>query len=203
MIVGISGKIGTGKSELAGMIRDRLGGEPGCIVASFGAMLKEEVSQKFNIPYDALLTRSGKDAVYFHPDLPSQSMTGRMILQWYGTDIVRRLDAGRWVRKLRECLDDWVGDHPDGHVGIDDVRFVDEAEMVVGTGGFLVRLDPWPGWTESEWADHESETALDDYDGFHMRPKRKLNDLPALAVAVVDEMRVWGEIARMDALLDP
>jgi hypothetical protein len=198
MIVGFSGKMGTGKTEVAHRICDRLGGEPGCIVAAFGSMLKQDVAQRFGIAYDRLLTREGKAAVYFHPDLPSQSMTGRQILQWWGTDKVRMEDPDRWARMLGDELDDWAVAHPRGHVLVDDVRFPNEGDMIMRRGGYVIRLDPWPGWIEGEDAGHESETAMDDYRWFRYRPDRKKNDLDALAAMVAEDIRAWGAVEDLD-----
>ena len=161
MIVGISGKIGTGKTTLAEMIEERLeadGITAACI--SFGSLLKEEASERFGFPLALCYSEEGKGTVIFHPDLPSQSMTVREILQWWGTDVRRAEDPDYWVKAMEITVPQL-----DAEVKlIDDVRFPNEADWVqhVRKGG-LVRLFPYRGWVPGPYACHDSETALDRY----------------------------------------
>ena len=87
MIIGISGKIGTGKTTLANLLLDRL---PGYKRWAFGGILKQEAAKRFNFPLKYCYDK--KDAPIFHHDLPNNPMTVRQILQWWGTDVRRQPD---------------------------------------------------------------------------------------------------------------
>jgi len=161
MVLGISGKIHTGKTALSELVTDMLT-DYGISVArvSFGSLLKEEASKRFGFPIQYCYCAAGKERVIFHPDLPSQSMTVREILQWWGTDVRRAENPAYWVHAMemhRFMIDADV-------IIIDDVRFPNEADWVLHSqGGMLVRLFPYDGWIPGPYAEHVSETALDRY----------------------------------------
>jgi hypothetical protein len=86
------------------------------------------------------------------------------ILQFYGTDVVRKSSPDYWVHRLNERIG---AEGPDVAV-ITDIRFPNEAEYVKKNDGYLVEvirknadgtryLDP------GRDPNHPSETALDDY----------------------------------------
>jgi hypothetical protein len=69
-------------------------------------------------------------------------------------------------------------------VMIDDVRFKNEAEMVLNLGGILIRIDPHTKWKPGKYANHTSETNLDEYENFDLTVKQ-LYDNPNYAVDCV------------------
>ena len=89
--------------------------------------------------------------------------TVRELLQWYGTDVIRKKDPDHWVElmdmKLLEAKHNGVK-----LVLIGDVRFPNEVDLVDGYEGKVIRLLPYSKWDKH--SDHESETALDDYKDF-------------------------------------
>ena len=89
--------------------------------------------------------------------LPKGPMTAREIMQVVGTDLFRHyFDDNIWVNAtFREIL----RVKPDVAI-ISDVRFPSEVNGVISNGGFIVRLLR----NVCETDNHESETALDDYD---------------------------------------
>jgi len=102
------------------------------------------------------------------PAPSSHSMTVRDILQWWGTDVRREMNPLYWVNKMSEHLKHLERERYDAVI-VDDVRFLVEAQLLKGWDGLLVRLNPYDGWTcDPAVAAHESETALDDYGGFHL-----------------------------------
>ena len=155
MIIGISGKIGTGKTTLSNLLLERL---PGYERVAFGDCLKEETAETFGFPLEWAYSERGKaQTVEFERERIPYEMTVRELLQWYGTDVCRAADPDYWIKAMA----DRIGDKT--NVIIDDVRFPDEAEFVEARGGFLVRLGEYPGWKPGPHANHASETALDSY----------------------------------------
>jgi|GEM_PF-2254359 len=155
LIIGISGKIGTGKSTVSFLLR-----QGGAVQAwrDFGDEVKQEVSQLFQFDLDLCYSEEGKDTTIIHPDLPGGAMPIRRILQWWGTDVRRAQDPMYWVKRLNEWL---VANSPDSLV-IGDVRFQSEAKFIRSFGGSLFRIHPYWGWkSKPEIARHVSETDLD------------------------------------------
>ena len=79
MYIGISGKMGTGKTTVARMLLAKF---PQYQRKGFGDFLKEEVAERFNFPLECCYER--KNEVVLHPDLPNGAMSVRRILQWWG-----------------------------------------------------------------------------------------------------------------------
>lgn len=77
----------------------------------------------------------------------------RRILQRIGTEGIRSLDDGFWIRQVLDNL-------PDGPVVITDVRFPNEADAIKKAGGVVIRVNR-PGLDESD--QHTSESAMDGY----------------------------------------
>lgn len=184
MIVGISGKIGTGKSTLAGWVASWLTGSERM---SFACVLKDEVATLFNFPREWCDTAGGKARIVeisgSHAErlgLPSCSLTVRELLQVYGTDVVRAMDPCYWVKAL-----DRVIPNSARFVVLDDIRFADEAAYVREQGGLLVRLDPYQGWKPGLYADHVSETALDAWGDWDLRMAPPYGQLSDAATVVV------------------
>lgn len=179
MILGISGKIGTGKSTLADCLVKKaiIDNNRHYVRTSFGNLLKCEVSEKFNIPLHLCFTQEGKKTLITHPELPGGKMVLREILQWWGTDIRRAEDPDYWVKKM----DGIIGKNsPSTLFFIDDVRFPNEAELT-RVDNLLARLEPYPGWEPGPYANHESEVALDDYDKFSYIFSPAFNELSLIA----------------------
>lgn len=84
-------------------------------------------------------------------------MSGRHILQVMGTDIFRSIYGNVWVDA---CLKNVVDDGSDLAI-ITDCRFPNEVEGIQAAGGKVVRFLRAPFRGKDE---HESETALDEWD---------------------------------------
>jgi len=175
LVIGISGKIGCGKSTVARRVAERLGWR----VTSFGARLKDEVSELFGFPREWCDTAEGKDRMVnlFDPSACSHAqskillmtakwrgITVRELLQLWGTEVRRAYEPDYWVNRM----EDFLGRNLGGWV-IDDVRFPNEAKYIRDLDGLLVRLEPYPGWEPGPHAVHVSETALDEYERFDLR----------------------------------
>ena len=189
-ILGISGKIGTGKTTIAGHLQRLLASEN--YVAekfSFGDALKREVSRVFGVPLVDLYSQEGKaKSCTFEIDGFSRTMTLRELLQWYGTDHTRAQWPSYWVDRLAEE----ISDSSCRVAIIDDIRFVDEAEYAAKSGrkrSLLLRLEPYAGWTcGPSVAAHESETALDGYT-FRWRITPQFGELDEIAQLLLPMIR--------------
>tara|TARA_R110000796_G_scaffold88809_9_gene191688 strand:+ start:244 stop:1023 length:780 start_codon:yes stop_codon:yes gene_type:complete len=81
-------------------------------------------------------------------------MTAREFMQFFGTDIMRKIHTNIWVDKCIRVINKENSQLPI----VADVRFHNEAKAIEETGGVVIRL------TRSTSKDeHSSETALDDY----------------------------------------
>lgn len=155
-IIGISGKMGTGKTVLMQELNKLL---PKVITVNFADILKDEVSTLFSFPYQWCYTEEGKSQLIVHPE--KGKITVRELLQWYGTDVIRKNDPEHWNNKLWNNIRHTP---KDSTVIIGDVRFPNEVEFIHNKEGKVIRLLPFQNWSRND--DHESETALDTYSDF-------------------------------------
>ena len=159
-LIGISGKMGTGKTTLAKMLLERLPGRLKRV--AFADLLKQEVSEKYGIPLEWCYSEEGKSKTVDNGTW--EQWTVRELLQWYGTEFRRAEDPDYWVKAMLHELD--MLEIHNGYDGviIDDVRFPNEADLVKNNDGYLIRIAPYVGWDKP--SDHASETALDSYTGW-------------------------------------
>ncbi|PLX78507.1 MAG: hypothetical protein C0614_08515 [Desulfuromonas sp.] len=186
MIVGIAGKAATGKTTAARHMVSRLQGAVQII--PMAGVLRDEV-EEFLVRVGAqdhvpLLYGSQQDKVTIfyidqikalnacpqwldyirvNGDIQDKSamtaVTTRRILQWWGTEYRRAEDPDYWTkawgRKVEsldlDCL----------HVLIDDVRFINELDVIRSHGGLLIKIER-PGFNGAN--EHSSENSLDHID---------------------------------------
>jgi hypothetical protein len=93
-----------------------------------------------NMPGVLVLPEEWKDSQYFN-SLPGvkvmygdQNMTIRDIMEYYGTDIMRRINNDVWVNKFIKNAQRYR------YVIAPDLRFKNEFEAVQKNGGFTIRL---------------------------------------------------------------
>lgn len=163
ILIGLSGKIGVGKSTLARELCSRV--ENG-VRLSFAAALKQEAVRKYG--YDPLLndTAAGKNEVVFHPDLPGGFAQVREILIGIG-QARRSEDPEYWCKRLASALDalELAGIRM---AVVDDIRFPNEVATLRLRDAFMVRVEPYEGWFSDKFAEDSSETALDNVVGWDM-----------------------------------
>ena len=171
-IIGLSGRMGSGKDEVYKTATKLVGSEPIQRIA-FGDMVKQEVADLLGLSVTYVETRKK----FFRP-----------LLQWWGTEYRRAL-YGReyWLNKMRDRLG---SDLVQGWVFITDVRFENEAKLISDLGGFMVRIER-PGYCMCEKTkDHCSETDLDFYDFDHtIRNDGEVKDLKPEVEAMIDAYR--------------
>jgi hypothetical protein len=150
MIIGISGKIGSGKDALAQMIIEQ---DPTFTIHKFADKLKQIAALLTGFPDQ--WSREGKNTF-----LEPWSMTVGELQQKLGTEAIRSgLHPRAWILAL------FADYYPKLNWVITDVRFPNEALAILGYEGILVRLNGREA-IEVRDPNHLSETALDGYSRF-------------------------------------
>jgi hypothetical protein len=168
-IIGISGKINSGKDLVGSLIQQ----ESMYIwdIKKFADTLKDIVCVLLKCTREQLEDREFKETPLGEEwttvrTIPSEyfttldnsirePLTPRKILQLMGTECGRNIiHKDIWVNSL-------FRDYKDGYWIITDVRFLNEAKAIKNRGGILIRINRDVGQDT-----HISETILDDYTGF-------------------------------------
>ena len=155
MIIGISGKYGTGKTTLANALQQEFGG----VHLAFATRLKQAASIITGVAEEHMWTDEGKSIYIQH-----LGMTVGRFLQVFGTKMRETFGYDIWV-------DPVIGETERHDLAfIADCRFPNEVEAIKAAGGVVIRLnrpnvDPALNGRDPN---HPSETALDDYKGFDL-----------------------------------
>ena len=131
MIVGISGRMGSGKDTVAEIIKRQFK-DKNFEIISFADPLKNFCVQYLGLSYDDVYTQEGK--MKFNE---FWNMTNREILQKVGTDALRNgFDKDVWV-KIMELH---ILNNSQKNFIIPDVRFDNEAELVNKHSGIMLNI---------------------------------------------------------------
>lgn len=150
MLLGLCGLIGSGKSTVA----QYLVSEYDFIELSFAGLLKDVVSLLFDWPRasiegDTPQTREWRNTVdeWWSQRLSIDQLTPRMMLQRFGTDIVRqKFHPDFWVIALERKIVRLLQSH--SNLVISDCRFDNEVELIHRLGGFVLRIErEEPDWS--------------------------------------------------------
>lgn len=114
---------------------------------------------KFGGQYE--LIAAWQEAGLMPPWVHYEEPKPRSLLQWWGTDYRRGQDPDYWIKRLRRVLDAHT---PDVAI-ITDVRFPNETAAIKEWGGTLVKVSRMSP-PDVVVPPHESETALDAFDGW-------------------------------------
>lgn len=162
MVIGISGKIGSGKDRFADLFIEHIYEVYGIAFENkkFAYNLKKIVSVLIGVPMRDVLSRKGKLKY-----LPEWGMTIGEMQQKIGTEAIRNnIHNDAWVLSLfstyKKDEDFWI---------ITDVRFKNEAKIIKKMSGVLIRLEGDPNNSrvgDDRNMTHQSEIDLDDYVGF-------------------------------------
>jgi hypothetical protein len=190
LIIGISAKAGSGKTEFAKIAKEEFGAQ----IISFAGTLKEEVMhflQENNlqfrldnifgkqidreelifIPLTCLLEDQIVFKNYGITNNNTLEISFRTLLQIWGTEYRRAQDENYWVKRaLEKCKPiTFFGEHEWKHdlFVIDDLRFENEADALLDVDAKLVRVERPnnPNPISNPW--HESETGLDHWNLWH------------------------------------
>lgn len=157
-IIGLSGKLQSGKDTLGGMIQDIMPDQ--WKIKKFGYKLKQIVAILTGLKVEDLESIDVKNSVLgkewewsFGVQTPP---TVREVLQKFGTDIMRdRVHTNIWVNALFADMTEqsrgWI---------VTDVRFPNEVKAIQERGGIVIRVNR-PGMEAT--GSHPSETSLDNY----------------------------------------
>jgi len=172
-IIGISGKMGSGKDYYADFLINRISSEFGIVPdhRKFAEKVKEVTAIVTNKPLDLMYTQKGKNEF-----IPIFEETIGTLQQIIGTEIFRKYDQDFWIKATFSDYD------KDMSIVISDVRFKNEADYILNKGGILIRLvgDPMHIRDKSTRdLNHQSETDLDDYDKFTIVHENKIGDISA------------------------
>lgn len=142
ILIGISGRAGSGKDEVTKHLRVRF---PSSERMAFADPLKDEVCSALRIKRD---------------ELESHKTLYRPLLQWWGTEYRRTLSGDDyWIKQWMKQVLKFEGEL----VVVPDVRFENEAQMISDCGGFLWRV---VRTERTSCPEHRSETELDGYTKF-------------------------------------
>jgi hypothetical protein len=110
-------------------------------------------------------------------------MTAREFLQYFGTDVCRRIKEDVWTSA---CIDRILSSGTELAI-VPDVRFPNEVEAIQKAGGKVVRLDRKP------YEDgHSSEIALETYSGFDYYIKNHDMNMDETNVKLMEVLKEWG-----------
>lgn len=179
MIIGISGKAGSGKDTAAKML-EVLYANPDISyedfsnrkyknfadiqIVHFADILKETVQVLFGIGEWETNTQEGKKTT-----IEWIGKTVRELLQGVGQGLRDAIDPNLWIKVLFANTENW------SNYIIADVRYPNEVEAIKERNGILLRIDR----KDAGAGNHSSETALDDYKEWdvHIENNGSLEDL--------------------------
>ena len=136
MLIGFSGKKGSGKSYFADyLVNNKL-----FIKLSFASPLKEITKILFNLSDEDV-----KDPIKKELINPKFNASPRELMQWLGTDIMREefnkkfnYSGSIWIDNVKDRVKTLLDNNKD--VVIDDVRFQNEVDMIHSLGGIVINL---------------------------------------------------------------
>lgn len=153
MLLGLSGKIGSGKDTFAQLLEEHM---EYCKLKSFAYKLKYICAFLTGTELATQFTQIGKNVF-----LEEWGMTIGEMQQKVGTEGMRDgVHPETWILSLFADYDpkeNWI---------ITDVRFVNEAEAIKERGGYVIRINGDPAnirMHSKRDLTHPSETSLDNY----------------------------------------
>jgi hypothetical protein len=165
-IIGIAGRIGSGKDIIA----DYLVKHHGFEILRFSGLLKDEVIAR--LPRTLLQIAHANGIFCKQTETPAEFLHRlvyeikppgvRELLQEYGTEVRRQDDPAYWVKEWLRKVEKLTMLDPKMPLVCPDTRFPNEARAIKNTGGLVIRVNR-PSQGPMAPDAHESETALLDY----------------------------------------
>tara|TARA_B100000676_G_scaffold141614_1_gene140304 strand:- start:72427 stop:73314 length:888 start_codon:yes stop_codon:yes gene_type:complete len=173
---------------------------------SFAAPLKEIATGLFGLSHEQCYgTDSQKNTLtnIKWGDLPlkinnkkkrNKKMTAREFLQYFGTDVCRKIYDNIWVDR---CIADIKFENPLLSI-VDDCRFPNEADAIQRAGGKVIRL------TRSPHQDsHASESALSEWDNFDAVIDNEGMTIHESCKELIRVLGDWGWLGKETTLQQP
>ena len=182
MIIGINGKIGTGKDTLASYYVENFGFKRLAFADAVKKIAAMTLGPHFSLENCVEMdktSRSWRDQPY--QVTPEFSISPREAWQKIGTDAMRNtVWKDVWLNAFDLQID------PKYNYVVPDLRFPNEADFLKKKGAFLIKVvREIPG---SKFSDHLSETSLDFYNEFNLMIVNEgtLKDLYAMAEGAIE-----------------
>lgn len=140
LIIGVTGKAGSGKDEFFKAINAV--NADGVRRFAFADNLKDRICRMLEVTREDI----ERDKPHYRP-----------FMQWLGTDHYRGRDVNFWVKVLANLVEN---DHADTPIIVTDVRFQNEADYIRSVGGIVIRIRRVAAGAGTH-AGHASETELD------------------------------------------
>lgn len=185
IIIGISGKIGSGKNCVADLIQKHA--NIPFIQTAFAKKLKQIVALLCEIDYFSTLSQVAKN-IY----IPEYESTIGLMYQEIGTKVMRdSYKKDVWIKSLLLELKNKPGNYI-----VTDVRFKNEADALKDNSAFLVRVsrkDNPVAKNSNRDLNHPSETDLDNYSKFnyHIDNDGSLKDLEANVITLLSILGLY------------
>ncbi len=125
-IIGIAGKIGSGKTTAANYIKDHFDMD----ILGFSQPIKDIVRGCFIPPSYEIDMDSQEDKESILPC----GYSIRHLLQKVGTEWFRNISSTCWINYMNHCIDMY------SDIVIPDVRFINEISWIVNKGGIVIKL---------------------------------------------------------------
>ena len=137
ILLGLSGAIGAGKSDVAAYLADTLS----YTHLSFADALRDAASVFFDIPVYELRDRKTKEVVH-----PVWGITRRRMLTLLGNDVARDMvRSDFWIIKMQNKiyeLQQYATDKQiPSKIVIDDVRYDNEKDAIIEAGGHIIIIN--------------------------------------------------------------
>lgn len=168
MVIGLSGKIRSGKSRVANIIKktyEKKGMR--CEIKSFAQPLYEIISRLYDTDIKTIKKDKQKNLpIYIHTRTTNSGMVStnyREILQTIGNTARDYGDQNIWIDALfgndyEKIMLDMANNNVECWV-IDDLRFPNEAQRILGCSGKLIRINR----PDAEENEHIVENSLNDW----------------------------------------
>lgn len=208
-LIGISGKMGSGKDEVGKIIqllatpegtytRQEAEALPFYTIRKFALKVKEIASILTNVDVQKFEEQSfKKEPLGESWEFDGHGLTGRELLQKIGTEMGRSIHPNAWVNALFSEYTEDLRRIKNSEGGttiaqaypnwiITDVRFENEAEAIKSRGGIVIRVNR-PTVVIDQ---HPSEISLDDYEGFDyiIENDGSLKDLDRKVAKIYEEL---------------